>query len=169
MKPWEIGLARSSGEVDLVDRSLELRHALPILGNLVSRLRSLERDSVEEVGQSEVEQGIATVNELAAPVDRPIAFKITATSVMNAFFVPSLAGMVYAMPGMETTLHAVINRPGVYDGFSSNYSGEGFSHMRFKFHGLPNDEFDRWVQQVKASGETKRGEESHHRLLRRGQ
>ncbi|WKZ86883.1 ubiquinol oxidase subunit II [Ralstonia pickettii] len=98
------------------------------------------------------EQGIATVNELAAPVDRPIAFKITATSVMNAFFVPSLAGMVYAMPGMETTLHAVINRPGVYDGFSSNYSGEGFSHMRFKFHGLPNDEFDRWVQQVKASG-----------------
>ena len=98
------------------------------------------------------EQGIATVNELAAPVDRPIAFKITATSVMNAFFVPSLAGMVYAMPGMETKLHAVINQPGVYDGFSSNYSGAGFSHMRFKFHGLSNEEFDRWVQQAKSSG-----------------
>lgn len=98
------------------------------------------------------EQGIATVNELAAPVDRPIAFRITATSVMNAFFVPSLAGMVYAMPGMETKLHAVINRPGVYDGFSSNYSGAGFSHMRFKFHGLSSEEFDRWVQQVKSSG-----------------
>ncbi|MFN7608369.1 MAG: COX aromatic rich motif-containing protein, partial [Ralstonia sp.] len=98
------------------------------------------------------EQGIATVNELAAPVDRPIAFRITATTVMNAFFVPSLAGMVYAMPGMETKLHAVINRPGVYDGLSSNYSGAGFSHMRFKFHGLSNDEFDRWVQQVKSSG-----------------
>ena len=98
------------------------------------------------------EQGIATVNELAAPVDRPIAFKITATSVMNAFFVPSLAGMVYAMPGMETKLHAVINQPGIYDGFSSNYSGAGFSHMRFKFHGLSNEDFDRWVQQVKSSG-----------------
>jgi cytochrome o ubiquinol oxidase subunit 2 len=98
------------------------------------------------------EQGIATVNELAAPVDRPIAFRITATSVMNAFFVPSLAGMVYAMPGMETKLHAVINRPGVYDGLSSNYSGQGFSHMRFKFHGLSNEEFDRWVTQVKSSG-----------------
>ena len=34
------------------------------------------------------EQGIATVNELAAPVDRPIAFKITASSVMNSFFIP---------------------------------------------------------------------------------
>ncbi len=100
------------------------------------------------------EQGIATVNELAAPVDRPIAFRITSTSVMNAFFVPSLAGMVYAMPGMETKLHAVINKPGVFDGLSANYSGAGFSHMRFKFHGLSNEEFDRWVQQAKASGTT---------------
>ncbi|HBD36898.1 ubiquinol oxidase subunit II [Cupriavidus metallidurans] len=100
------------------------------------------------------EQGIATVNELAAPVDRPIAFRITATSVMNAFFVPSLAGMVYAMPGMETKLHAVINKPGVYDGFSSNYSGAGFSHMRFKFHGMSGEDFDRWIAQAKSSGST---------------
>lgn len=98
------------------------------------------------------EQGIATVNEMAAPVDRPIAFKITATSVMNTFFVPSLAGMVYAMPGMETKLHAVINKAGVYDGLSANYSGEGFSHMRFKFHGLSDGDFDKWVQQVKSGG-----------------
>jgi len=98
------------------------------------------------------EQGIATVNEMAAPVDRPIAFKITATSVMNTFFVPSLAGMVYAMPGMETKLHAVINKAGVYDGLSGNYSGEGFSHMRFKFHGLSDADFDKWVQQVKSGG-----------------
>lgn len=54
------------------------------------------------------EQGIATVNELAAPVDRPIQFKITASTVMNSFFIPSLAGQIYAMPGMETKLHAVI-------------------------------------------------------------
>jgi len=100
------------------------------------------------------EQGIATVNELAAPVDRPIAFRITSTSVMNAFFVPSLAGMVYAMPGMETKLHAVINKPGVYDGFSSNYSGAGFSHMRFKFHGMSDEDFDQWVKQARSSGST---------------
>ncbi len=58
------------------------------------------------------DQGIATVNELAAPVDRPIAFRSTATTVMNAFFVPSMAGLVYAMPGMQSELHAVVNRPG---------------------------------------------------------
>jgi heme/copper-type cytochrome/quinol oxidase subunit 2 len=31
------------------------------------------------------EQGIALVNELAAPIDRPIQFKITSSSVMNSF------------------------------------------------------------------------------------
>src|SRR3546814_10389443 len=71
--------------------------------------------------------GVATVNELAAPIDTPIKFHITASSVMNSFFIPALAGQIYAMPGMETQLHAVINKPGDYTGFSANYSGAGFS------------------------------------------
>ncbi|MBB3226555.1 cytochrome o ubiquinol oxidase subunit 2 [Luteibacter sp. Sphag1AF] len=97
------------------------------------------------------EQGIATVNEVAAPVDRPIQFKITASTVMNSFFVPSLAGQIYAMPGMETQLHAVMNKPGSYEGFSANYSGAGFSGMRFKFLGVSEGDFDKWVAQAKAS------------------
>ncbi|HKB52876.1 MAG TPA: ubiquinol oxidase subunit II, partial [Ramlibacter sp.] len=50
------------------------------------------------------EQGVATVNEMAAPVDRPIEFHITASNMMNSFYIPALAGQVYAMPGMETRL-----------------------------------------------------------------
>ncbi|AXV18058.1 ubiquinol oxidase subunit II (plasmid) [Neorhizobium sp. SOG26] len=96
--------------------------------------------------------GIATVNEMAAPVDVPINFKITASSVMNSFYVPALAGMIYAMPGMETKLHAVINKPGEYEGISANYSGDGFSHMRFKFHGTDQDGFDQWIARVKQNG-----------------
>jgi cytochrome o ubiquinol oxidase subunit 2 len=96
--------------------------------------------------------GIAVVNELAAPVDRPIRFKITASSVMNSFYVPALAGQIYAMPSMETKLHAVINQPGEYAGFSANYSGAGFSAMRFKFLGMSAVDFDRWVQKAKAAG-----------------
>ena len=100
------------------------------------------------------ELGIATVNELAAPVDRPIEFKITASSVMNSFYIPALAGQIYAMPGMQTQLHAVINTAGVYDGFSANYSGKGFSHMRFKFLGLSPADFAQWVQTTKSAGGT---------------
>jgi cytochrome o ubiquinol oxidase subunit 2 len=95
------------------------------------------------------EQGVASVNELAAPVNQPLAFKITASSVMNAFYVPALAGMIYAMPGMETKLHAVINKEGVYDGFSANYSGAGFSHMTFRFLGQSSEAFGQWVTKAK--------------------
>lgn len=97
--------------------------------------------------------GVGAVNELAAPVDRPIRFKITSGSVMNSFFIPALAGQIYAMSGMETKLHAVINEPGVYDGFSANYSGHGFSHMRFKFHGVDEAGFDAWVDKLRTTGE----------------
>lgn len=97
------------------------------------------------------EQGIATVNELAAPVDRPIHFTITSSTVMNSLFIPALAGQIYAMPGMQTQLHAVINRAGIYDGFSANYSGSGFSQMRFKFQGLEGEGFERWVAAVRQS------------------
>ncbi|MGR6468510.1 ubiquinol oxidase subunit II [Rhizobium sp. PAMB 3182] len=98
--------------------------------------------------------GIATVNELAAPVDVPINFKITSASVMNSFYVPALAGQIYAMAGMETKLHAVINKVGDYEGLSANYSGAGFSHMRFKFLGLDQAGFDDWVAKVKASDDS---------------
>jgi cytochrome o ubiquinol oxidase subunit II len=96
--------------------------------------------------------GIATVNDLALPVDRPVAFKITATDVMNTFYVPTLAGMIYAMPGMETKLHAVINKPGDSEGRSAHYSGAGFSNMFFKFRGLADKDFDAWVAKAKQDG-----------------
>ena len=98
------------------------------------------------------ELGIATVNELAAPVDQPIEFKITSSTLMNSFFVPALAGQIYAMPGMQTVLHAVANKPGNFEGFSANYSGAGFSSMRFRFHAMDQAGFDQWVAKVKASG-----------------
>ncbi|WP_045837511.1 ubiquinol oxidase subunit II [Hyphomicrobium sp. 99] len=96
--------------------------------------------------------GVATVNEMAAPVGRPIHFRVSASSVMNAFYVPALAGMIYAMPAMQTQLHAVINKPGDFEGFSANYSGEGFSEMRFKFLGRNDADFDKWISDAKAGG-----------------
>lgn len=100
------------------------------------------------------EYGIATVNEMAAPIDRPIEFELTASNVMNAFYVPNLAGMIYAMPGMTTKLNAVVNRPGNFTGFSSNFSGDGFSGMHFRFHAVPKQAFDGWVQRIRAGGGT---------------
>jgi cytochrome o ubiquinol oxidase subunit 2 len=98
------------------------------------------------------DQGVAVVNELAAPVDVPIHFRITSESVMNSFYIPALAGQIYAMPGMESQLNAVIGRPGQYDGFSANYSGAGFSGMRFRFRAMSGADFDAWVQAARGGG-----------------
>ncbi|WP_201769419.1 ubiquinol oxidase subunit II [Paracoccus aminophilus] len=92
------------------------------------------------------EQGVASVNELALPVDRPVRFRLTASSVMNAFYLPTMAGMIYAMPGMETTLNGVINEEGTYKGIASHYSGAGFSGMHFQTHVYNAKGFDDWIE-----------------------
>lgn len=96
------------------------------------------------------EENIAVVNEVSAPVNRPVKFEITSSTVMNSFYIPALAGQIYAMAGMQTELNAVINEEGIYNGFSANYSGAGFSQMNFKFYGVSEDGFDAWVAKVGA-------------------
>jgi cytochrome o ubiquinol oxidase subunit 2 len=97
------------------------------------------------------DESVATVNDLVVPVDRQVRFDITSTNMMNTFYAPTLAGMIYAMPGMQSTMHAVLNRPGDYEGYSANYSGAGFSDMRFRLRGVDAAGFDRWVAGVKAA------------------
>ncbi|MDF2637980.1 MAG: cytochrome o ubiquinol oxidase subunit [Novosphingobium lindaniclasticum] len=99
------------------------------------------------------EQGVATVNELVVPTGRPLHFKITSSSVMNSFYVPAMAGQIYAMPGMETRLHAVVNKPIETVGFSANYSGAGFSNMRFATRAVSDADFAKWAEGVKAGGD----------------
>lgn len=94
------------------------------------------------------EQKIATVNEVRFPEQQPISFRITSNFTMNSFFIPKLAGQIYAMAGMQTQLHMVADKQGVYRGFSSNYSGYGFSQMRFRAHSVANDEFNQWVSAI---------------------
>ena len=96
------------------------------------------------------EYGVASVNELAAPVDRPVTFRITSSSVWNTLSIPAIAGMIYAMPGMETQLNVVANREGEFRGLSGHYSGSGFSRMNFQFLALSQQGFDQWVSKAKA-------------------
>jgi cytochrome o ubiquinol oxidase subunit II len=95
--------------------------------------------------------GVATVNDFAAPVDRPVSLHITSTSVMNSLYIPVFAGQVYAMPGMQTKLHGVLNRTGESRGFSANYSGSGFSGMNFGVHSMTTEQFDQWIADAKRS------------------
>ena len=97
-------------------------------------------------------EGIATVNEMAVPVGRPIHFRLTASSVMNSFHVPALGSTVRVLPGTESQLDAVISQPGTYVGRSGHYSGAGFAGMQFRLLGLDEQAYTAWVENVRRSG-----------------
>ena len=85
------------------------------------------------------EQGIATVNEMRFPEKTPVSLRITSNFTMNSFFIPALGGQIYAMAGMQTHLNLLADELSPaegFRGFSSNYSGYGFSQMRFRAHSV---------------------------------
>ncbi len=98
------------------------------------------------------EQGIAAVNQLVIPAKTPVSFRLTSATVMNSFFVPQLGSQIYTMPGMVTHLNLLADRPGEFPGISANFSGDGFSGMRFVAKAVSSGEFENWVAQARASG-----------------
>ena len=95
------------------------------------------------------EQNIASVNQVQFPVNTPVNFDITSDTVMNSFWVPSLGGQIYAMPGMMTQLHLMADKAGSYRGSSANISGVGFAGMTFVAKAGSSSDFNNWVQSVK--------------------
>jgi cytochrome o ubiquinol oxidase subunit II len=94
--------------------------------------------------------GIASVNQLAFPVGTPVNFRITSDSVMNSFFIPQLGGQIYAMAGMQTKLHLIADHAGDFAGLSANYSGAGFSDMKFRALAMSQGDYDAWIKKVKS-------------------
>ncbi len=97
------------------------------------------------------EYEIATINEMAMPLDTPVEFLVTSATVMNSFFIPHLGTQIYAMSGMENRVHLMASEEGDYPGFSANYSGFGFSGMKFTAYARDKAGFEKWVADVKAS------------------
>jgi cytochrome o ubiquinol oxidase subunit II len=99
------------------------------------------------------DDGLASVNRLVLPVGRPVRFRLTSATVMNSFFVPELGSQIYTMPGMTTQLNLQADQAGTYKGLSAQFSGDGFSDMRFDVAAVPADQFASWVESAKAGAQ----------------
>jgi cytochrome o ubiquinol oxidase subunit 2 len=97
-------------------------------------------------------EGIATVNYLVVPAGVPVHFRLTSTSVMNSFFIPQLGSQIYTMPGMTTQLYLQADNPGSYVGISAQFSGPGFSDMRFSLRAESGDGFATWIARTRGQG-----------------
>lgn len=95
--------------------------------------------------------GIATVDEMAFPKDRPIEFQITSEVGLNSFMIPKLGGQIYAMAGMETKLNLWAQDAGTFQGRNMQYSGDGFSEQTFEVHAMNTEDFQNWLGKVQAA------------------
>lgn len=97
------------------------------------------------------ERGIASVNELAIPVNTPVEFQITSDAPMNSFWIPQLGGQIYAMTGMSTELNLAASKPGDYMGVSANLSGKGHAQMSFVTKAMSMGDYESWVTKAYTS------------------
>jgi cytochrome o ubiquinol oxidase subunit 2 len=96
------------------------------------------------------DEQVAAVNQLMVPSGVPLEFQLTSATVMNAFFVPQLGSQIYTMPGMTTHLNLMADRAGDFPGFSSHFSGDGFSDMRFLVHSMPAADYREWLARTRS-------------------
>ncbi|WP_052329779.1 ubiquinol oxidase subunit II [Thermicanus aegyptius] len=97
------------------------------------------------------EQGIATVNYVVIPTVTPVRFELTTDAPINSFWVPQLGGQKYTLPGKALNLWLEAKEEGSYFGTANNFSGKGFTEMKFQVIAKPNPKFSDWVEQVKGS------------------
>jgi cytochrome o ubiquinol oxidase subunit II len=100
------------------------------------------------------EAGIAAVNELAFPSDRPLKIKITSDVAMNSFMIPALGGQIFAMAGMETELNLKPAREGRFMGRNMQFSGAGFPEQQFEAIAMSPGDYQAWMEKVRGSHDT---------------
>ena len=94
------------------------------------------------------EEGIATVNELAVPVGRPVELTLTTETVMQSLLISSLTGQIYAMPGMTTKLNFAASQTGEAEGENTQFNGRGFGRQKFIVRALDPADYAEWVGNV---------------------
>ncbi|MCE4224960.1 cytochrome ubiquinol oxidase subunit II [Methylobacterium sp. C25] len=99
-------------------------------------------------------EGVASVNELVFPAGRPVHLSLTSGTVMQSFFIPQLAGQIYAMAGMTTQLNLAAHEPGRFRGENTQFNGMGFQTQKFVALAKTDDAYRAWLAQAKADGQT---------------
>jgi cytochrome o ubiquinol oxidase subunit 2 len=94
---------------------------------------------------------VATVNELDLPVGRAVHLDLTSATVMQSLLMPQLAGQIYAMAGMSTHLNFRADRPGLYEGENTQYSGEDFQNDKFTVVAMTPNAFRIWAKGARQS------------------
>lgn len=115
-----------------------------------------------EYEDSVASRHVRTANELHVPINRPVVFKVTSRDVIHSLWMPNLQGKRDLIPGYTTAIALQATRPGTFRGQCAEFCGMQHAHMALTVVAERDDEFDRWLDGLRAPApETKTDVEKH--------
>jgi cytochrome c oxidase subunit 2 len=87
---------------------------------------------------------VQTANELHLPVKQKVVLQLTSVDVIHNFWVPELAGKIYAIPGRHNRLLIEADQPGTYFGQCAEYCGTSHANMRIRVVVQTAADFQAW-------------------------
>ncbi len=91
--------------------------------------------------------GVRENNELTLPAGRLIKTTIISQDVIHAFSIPAFRVKRDAVPGRYNAMYFTPTKPGEYHLFCTEYCGTKHSEMIGKVRVLPEEEFQKWLEQ----------------------
>lgn len=91
------------------------------------------------------DEGIETANVMVVPVGQEICAQLTSEDVVHNFWIPSLNGKRYMIPGQTTELRLQADQAGEFWGHCAEFCGLSHSLMRARVVALEEGDYDAWV------------------------
>jgi cytochrome c oxidase subunit II len=91
-----------------------------------------------------------TANEIHIPLNRPVVLKVTSRDVIHSFWAPNLHGKRDLIPGYITAIWLQADRAGTFRGQCAEFCGLQHAHMAFDVAVEPQDDFERWLDGLRA-------------------
>ncbi len=88
---------------------------------------------------------IHTANVMVIPEDQEVCAVMTSEDVLHNFWIPSLNGKRYLVPGQTTELRLQADETGEYWGHCAEFCGLSHSLMRARVHAVTDTEFEEWL------------------------
>lgn len=153
----------------LFGKTVELQHELvdtsqpaDVTVNAIGKKWSWDFNYVDEkahiVGEQayELNKGepgvMETLPTLVLPVDSRIEFVLTSRDVIHSFWVPQFITKLDMVPGRVNTFQVVTTEEGTFQGKCAELCGAYHSEMLFQVQVVSQDEYDAFIEDLKASG-----------------
>jgi cytochrome c oxidase subunit 2 len=114
--------------------------------------------------------GVIAVDRLRVPVNRVVRLELLAPAhdVIHSWWIPALGGKQDLIPGQDNETWFQIDKEGIYRGQCAELCGVQHGAMLTAVEALPEDEFDRWLEQQAGEQESPQGETALGRATYRG-